>query len=219
MRKTAIIIGAGPAGLTAAYELVTKTDIKPIVLEKSNDIGGLAKTVVHNGNRMDIGGHRFFSKSDIVMNWWQNIMPIQGAKSKDDIEIEKIHPNYQNNKYLNQTGANPEKTSKVMLLRNRLSRIFFLRKFFDYPVALSGKTLANLGIFRIIKIGYTYLWIKVFPKKLEDTLEDFLINRFGSELYTTFFKDYTEKVWGVPCSKINAACGDFPINNVKWGAY
>ena len=98
MRKIAIIIGAGPAGLTAAYEFVTKTDIKPIVLEKSNDIGGIAKTVVHNGNRIDIGGHRFFSKSDVVMDWWQNIMPIQGAQSKDDIEIAKINPNYQNHK-------------------------------------------------------------------------------------------------------------------------
>jgi|TARA_B100001964_G_C14250856_1_gene609876 protoporphyrinogen oxidase len=207
MRKIAIIIGAGPAGLTAAYEFVTKTDIKPIVIEKSNDIGGIAKTVVHNGNRIDIGGHRFFSKSDVVMDWWQNIMPIQGAQSKDDIEIAQINPNYQNHKNLNKSGANPEKTSKVMLLRNRMSRIFFLRKFFDYPVSLSKSTLFNLGLFKIIKIGYTYLWIKVFPRKQESTLEDFLINRFGNELYITFFKDYTEKVWGVPCSNINADWG------------
>ncbi|MBY0348602.1 MAG: NAD(P)-binding protein, partial [Hydrotalea flava] len=86
MPKIAIIIGAGPAGLTAAYELVTKTDIQPIILEKSTDMGGISKTVVYKGNRMDIGGHRFFSKSDVVMQWWQNILPIQGAAAKDDIQ-------------------------------------------------------------------------------------------------------------------------------------
>ena len=207
MSKTAIIIGAGPAGLTAAYELVTRTDIKPIIIESTNDIGGISKTIVHNGNRMDIGGHRFFSKSEIVMKWWQNILPIQGSKSKDDI-LKDI--NYQNKKTkvkLSSRGPDPEKTDRVMLIRNRLSRIFFLRKFFDYPVTLNGKTISDLGIVRIVKIGWAYVWIKIFPVKNEKSLEDFFINRFGKELYKTFFKDYTEKVWGVPCTEIAADWG------------
>jgi len=207
MGTTAIIIGAGPAGLTAAYELVTKTDIKPIIIEKSDDIGGLSKTIVHNGNRMDIGGHRFFSKSDTVMNWWQNILPLQGSGSADDVAG---HISYQNKKgtvTIPTAGPNPEKTDRVMLIRKRLSRIFFLGKFFDYPVALNGKTIANLGFMRIVKIGFSYLWVRLFKVKNILSLEDFFISRFGTELYKTFFKDYTEKVWGLPCHQIDAAWG------------
>lgn len=207
MSKTAIIIGAGPAGLTAAYQLITKTDIKPIVIERTNDIGGISKTVVHNGNRMDIGGHRFFSKSDRVMKWWQEILPIQGAESKDDILKEITYHKKRTQENLLPDGPDPEKTDRVMLIRSRLSRIFFLRKFFDYPIALSGKTISNLGIVRIFKIGWTYVWIQLFPVKNVKSLEDFFINRFGKELYNTFFKDYTEKVWGVPCNEIAADWG------------
>ncbi|HSC40067.1 MAG TPA: NAD(P)-binding protein, partial [Chitinophagaceae bacterium] len=83
MGKKAIIIGAGPAGLTAAYELLMKTDIVPVILEKSADIGGISKTVEYKGNRMDIGGHRFFSKSDRVMNWWLNILPLEQVGDED----------------------------------------------------------------------------------------------------------------------------------------
>jgi len=207
MSKTAIIIGAGPAGLTAAYELVTKTDIKPIILEKTNEIGGISRTAVHNGNRIDIGGHRFFSKSDVVMKWWQDILPLQGSLSKDDI-LKNIH--YHNNKStvtLTPNGPDPESTDRVMLIRSRLSRIFFLRRFFDYPVTLNKKTILNLGIIRIFKIGWSYLLVKIFPVKKVESLEDFFISRFGKELYKTFFKDYTEKVWGVPCSEIAADWG------------
>ena len=207
MSKTAIIIGAGPAGLTAAYEFITKTDIKPIVIEKTNDIGGISKTVVHKGNRMDIGGHRFFSKSDIVMKWWQEIMPIQGSESKDEILKEKFYHKKDFSVKLLLNGPDPEKTDKVMLIRSRLSRIFFLRKFFDYPITLNGKTLSNLGIVKIIRIGWTYVWIKIFRVRNITSLEDFFISRFGKELYKTFFKDYTEKVWGVSCSEIAADWG------------
>ena len=149
MGKTAVIIGAGPAGLTAAYELATKTEIKPIVIERTNDIGGISKTVVHNGNRMDIGGHRFFSKSEIVMKWWQGILPLQGSDSIDD--ILKVDHKKRNPMKLVPGGPDPEKADRVMLIRSRLSRIFFLRKFFDYPITLSGKTIANLGILRVIE--------------------------------------------------------------------
>ena len=207
MGKIAVIIGAGPAGLTAAYELVTKTGIKPIVIERTNDVGGISKTVVHNGNRMDIGGHRFFSKSSIVMKWWQGILPLQGSDSKDDILIEREYHKKRNCVKLVPGGPDPEKTDRVMLVRSRLSRIFFLRKFFDYPITLSGRTMANLGILRILKIGWAYLWIKVFPIVNVRSLEEFIINRFGKELYKTFFKDYTEKVWGVPCTEIAADWG------------
>ena len=207
MGKIAIIIGAGPAGLTAAYELVTKTDIKPIIIEKSNDIGGLSKTVVHNGNRMDIGGHRFFSKSDVVMQWWQNILPLQGSGSKDDIQKDIYYHHKKNTVKLAANGPDPEKSDGVMLIRKRLSRIFFLRKFFDYPVTLNSKTIANLGFSRIVKIGCTYLWARAFRFKKIKSLEDFFISRFGTELYKTFFRDYTRKVWGVPCSEIAADWG------------
>jgi protoporphyrinogen oxidase len=207
MSKTAIIIGAGPAGLTAAYELITKTDIKPIIIERTNDIGGISKTVVYKGNRIDIGGHRFFSKSDIVMKWWQEILPLQGSDSKDDILKDIYYQQKKTQVKLSPKGPDPEKTDRVMLIRNRLSRIFFLRKFFDYPVTLNGKTLSNLGIFRLIKIAWTYLWIQIFPVKDVKSLEDFFISRFGKELYKTFFKDYTEKIWGVPGSEIAADWG------------
>ena len=207
MDKIAIIIGAGPAGLTAAYELVTRTAIKPIILEKTNDIGGLSKTVVHNGNRIDIGGHRFFSKSDVIMKWWQNILPLQGSGSKDDMLKDISYHHKKNTVKLSSSGPDPEKSDDVMLIRKRLSRIFFLRKFFDYPITINAKTIANLGFTRIFKIAFTYLWVKVFRVKHIKSLEDFFISRFGTELYKTFFKDYTKKVWGVPCNEIAADFG------------
>jgi protoporphyrinogen oxidase len=207
MSKRAIIIGAGPAGLTAAYELITKTDIKPVIIEMSGDIGGISKTVNYKGNRIDLGGHRFFSKSDLVMKWWQEILPLQGADSKDEILREIRYHKRSSSVRLSPGGPDPEKTDRVMLIRNRLSRIFFLRKFFDYPVTLNGKTITNLGFTRIVKIGLTYLRIKIFPVRNIRSLEDFFISRFGQELYKTFFRDYTEKVWGVSCSEIPADWG------------
>lgn len=187
-QKTAIIFGAGPAGLTAAYELLTRTNIKPIIYELTQDMGGISKTVVYKGNRIDIGGHRFFSKSKRVLNWWLNILPLQETMSGD--------------KTLSDVESAPEIPDKVMLIRSRLSRILFERKFYDYPISLKWKTLSNLGIKRIFRMGLSYAYIRLFPIKKENSLEDFFINRFGKELYKTFFKDYTHKVWGVPCDKI-----------------
>lgn len=207
MRKKAIIIGAGPAGLTAAYELLSKSDIEPVIIEKSNCIGGISQTVNYKGNRIDLGGHRFFSKSDIVMKWWQEILPLQGADSKDEILKEIRYHRKSSSVKLSPGGPDPEKTDRVMLIRNRLSRIFFLGKFFDYPITLNGKTIHNLGFFRILKIGMTYLREKIFPVRKIRSLEDFFISRFGEELYRTFFKDYTEKVWGVSCTEIPADWG------------
>jgi protoporphyrinogen oxidase len=200
--KTAVIIGAGPAGLTAAYELLEKTDIRPIVLEMSGDIGGISKTVNYKGNRIDIGGHRFFSKSDRVMQFWLNILPMQTAPAKDDIILGRKPPLSEK-----AAEADPEKTNKVFLFRQRISRIFFLRRFFDYPITLKWQTIANLGILRTIKIAFSYAKAQLFPISEEKSLEDFIINRFGKELYLTFFKDYTQKVWGVPCSAIKPEWG------------
>lgn len=180
-RKKVIIIGAGPAGLTAAYDLLEKTDILPVIYEETDIIGGISRTVDYKGNKIDIGGHRFFSKSDRIMSRWADIMPLQ-CKTADN-------------------------NDNIMLVRNRTSRIFFLGKFFDYPISLNFKTMLNLGIFRVIKIGLSYLKIKIFSKKAEKNLQDFFVNRFGKELYSTFFKDYTEKVWGIPCNQINADWG------------
>ena len=199
MSKHAIIIGAGPAGLTAAYELVTKTDIQPVIIEKTNDIGGISKTVMHNGNRMDIGGHRFFSKSDTIMKWWREILPVQGLESKTESRKTSLS--------LSKQGPETDKVDKVMLVRSRLSRIFYLGKFFDYPIKLNWKTISNLGTVRILKIGWAYFVIKIFPVKKINSLEDFFISRFGRELYETFFKDYTQKIWGVPCHEIAADWG------------
>ncbi|MCF6182815.1 NAD(P)-binding protein [Lutibacter sp.] len=195
--KTAIIIGAGPAGLTAAFELLKHTDIKPIVVEMSSDMGGISKTVNYKGNRMDIGGHRFFSKSQRVMDWWQNILPIQNDTKSDFINI-----NYQgkeNKILLNKKGNSIKLSDKVLLIRKRVSRVFFLQKFFKYPISLSFQTLSKLGFITTLKIGFSYLLIRLFPITKETSLEDFFINRFGKTLYLTFFKDYTKKVWGKSC--------------------
>lgn len=201
-KKIAVIAGAGPAGLTAAYELLKRTDIKPLVFEKSGDIGGISKTVNYKGNRIDIGGHRFFSKSDRVMRWWLDILPVDPAAD----EAFDIH--YQNKSTTVQAGKeHTGDPDKVMLVRNRLSRIYFLKKFFSYPVSLSVQTIKGLGLWRTFKIFVSYLKARIAPVKNEQSLEDFFINRFGRELYLTFFKDYTEKVWGQKCSEISAEWG------------
>jgi protoporphyrinogen oxidase len=201
-RKIAIIIGSGPAGLTAAHELLEQSGIQPVIFEKSADIGGISKTVTYKGNRIDIGGHRFFSKSERIMAWWQAMLPLQGHPSADDIILGR------NVALSPKEGApDPEKEDLVLLVRNRLSRIFFLRSFFDYPISLTWATFKKLGMMRVLKIILSYTKAKLCPIKHEASLEDFFINRFGRELYVTFFKDYTEKVWGVPCHGIKPEWG------------
>ena len=212
-QKIAVIIGAGPAGLTAAYELATRTDIKPVIFEADNQVGGISRTVNYKGNRIDIGGHRFFSKSDRVMDWWAKMLPLQaGAGAGETITVS----------YQNQTrdvapgqGADPETTDEVMLVRSRVSRIFYLRKFFDYPIKFSGGTLRNLGLARSLRIIASYGRARLAPIRPEKSLRDFIINRFGRELYGTFFRDYTEKVWGVPCEDIPADWGAQRIKGVS----
>lgn len=210
MAKKAIIIGAGPAGLTAAYELLTRTDIEPVILEENDFVGGISATLDYKHNKIDMGGHRFFSKSERVMDWWLSILPLQGKPAKDDIllgrEVELSTA---------ADAPDPEKTDKVMLKRHRLSRIYYLKTFFSYPVSLNMDTIKGLGLWRMFKIGCSYLKALAFPIKDEKSLQDFMINRFGRELYLTFFKDYTEKLWGIDCSKISAEWGAQRIKGIS----
>lgn len=213
MTKKAIIIGAGPAGLTAAYELLKRTDITPVILEKSGEIGGISKTVNYKGNRMDIGGHRFFSKSDRVMKWWLKILPLaEAADKKFTIQYQNKTTEVNND---SDGDGHTQDQDKVMLVRKRLSRIYFLRQFFTYPISLSIDTLQKLGIGRTTAILFSYLNAQLFPRKPEKSLEDFMINRFGKTLYKLFFRDYTEKVWGVPCHEIPAEWGAQRIKGVS----
>lgn len=197
--KSVIIIGAGPAGLTSAYELSKNKEYKIVVLEESNDIGGISKTIKYNNNRMDIGGHRFFSKNEKVMNFWKEIMPLQGEISLDDKKLNREAS-------LEKGGPDPEKDDNVMLIRKRISRIYYSKKFFDYPVSLKMETLKNLGMKNTILAIGSYLKSCIIKKK-ENSLEDFYINRFGKKLYQMFFEKYTEKVWGRHPSEISADWG------------
>jgi protoporphyrinogen oxidase len=203
-QKTAIIVGAGPAGLTAAYELLERSGIVPVVLERSDYMGGISRTVNYKGNRIDIGGHRFFSKSDRVMRWWLQFLPLQKLDGRHQ---EIAYQNQKRTIVTDDTGPDPEREDLTMLVRNRLSRIYFLRKFFAYPITLSGDTLKKLGPLKTLKIGASYVRSMVFPIRHERNLEEFFVNRFGRELYRTFFKSYTEKVWGVSCKEISAEWG------------
>src|ERR1700739_310032 len=207
---TAIIIGAGPAGLTAGIEVQRQSGTNPILIEPSHEIGGISRTVRYKGNRMDIGGHRFFSKSDRVMKWWMEGMPVEGPGGSENITYHQ-----QTRTVSHQPGPDPVDEDRVMLIRNRKSRIYFLRRFFDYPIKLSGDTLKKLGLGRTVKIGISYAASAASQTKPEKTLEQFLINRFGRELYLTFFKSYTEKVWGVPCEQISAAWGPQRIKGLS----
>lgn len=198
--KTAVVIGAGPAGLTAAYELVRKTkDWKVVVLEETSEIGGISRTVVCGDCRIDIGGHRFFSKSKEVNDLWAKLMPIQGKPSKDDLLLDRVC-------HVEEGGPDPEREDTVMLRRHRVSRIYYLRHFFDYPISIKPATFLAMGLVRTWKAGWSYLY-SAFFKREEKSLEDFYINRFGKVLYQMFFEDYTEKLWGIHPSEIDPSWG------------
>src|SRR6202453_2195370 len=201
---TAIIIGAGPAGLTAAIELQRQSGIQPIVIEASHEIGGISRTVRYKGNRMDIGGHRFFSKSDRVMRWWLDMMPVEAGASQ---EGQLTYHGMQRDLPQPTSGPDAKTEDLVMLVRQRKSRIYFLRRFFDYPISLTAATFRNLGLARTFRCGVSYMRSALLPQREEKSLEDFIINRFGKQLYLTFFKSYTEKVWGVPCDQSSAEWG------------
>jgi protoporphyrinogen oxidase len=172
--SSVVVIGAGPAGLTAAYELV-KRGVRPVVLEKSNQVGGIARTEVYKGYRFDIGGHRFFTKVEAVQHLWKEIL------GDDFIKVP------------------------------RLSRIFYQGVYFNYPLEVKD-TLKQLGISESAKILMSYAKIKLRPCAKEETLEEWVTNRFGRRLFRTFFKTYTEKVWGIECDKIGA---DWAAQRIK----
>jgi len=211
--KQAVIIGAGPAGLTAAYELLDRTDITPLVLELSDCVGGISRTVNYKGNRIDLGGHRFFSKSDRVMDWWLQHLPLQ----KLETDVNLVYQSRSRQLTANTVGPDPDRAERVMLVRRRKSRIYFLRQFFDYPLRLNIDTITKLGILRTAKIGLSYAWATLFGPKNPQNLEEFFISRFGRELYLTFFKSYTEKVWGESCSRISAEWGAQRIKGLSIG--
>ena len=202
-----IIIGAGPAGLTAAYQLSKKKEYNITILEEEEQVGGISKTIKHNENRMDIGGHRFFSKDERIMRFWKELMPLQGKPSVDDKILKR-------NATLEKNGIDPEIVDNVMLIRNRISRIYYLRKFFDYPIKISITTFRNLGLITTIKAGFSYLK-SIIIKRSEDTLENFYINRFGKVLYSMFFEKYTEKVWGRHPSQISADWGRQRVKGIS----
>ncbi len=198
--KKALVIGAGPAGLTAAYELLKQSeDMEVIVFEESENFGGISKTVNYNGNRMDMGGHRFFSKIPEVNKWWDEMLPMQGHPTYDDILLHRTMP-------LSPGGPDPEKEDHVMLTRRRVSRIYFNDKFYDYPISLKLETFKNMGFLATVQVGFSYLYSMIF-KKPEDNLENFYINRFGRKLYSMFFEYYTENLWGRHPSEIDASWG------------
>jgi protoporphyrinogen oxidase len=203
--KVAVVAGAGPAGLTAARELLRRSPIVPVVFEADVQVGGISKTVNYRGNRMDLGGHRFFSKSDWVMRWWQEILPIAQDPTEVDAAL-RIGYQHQSHEFAPSAVAHAG-TESVMLIRRRLSRILHRRCLFDYPLKLNANTLRNMGVAETLRVGSSYARARLSPQLPENSLEDFLVNRFGGRLYRTFFKDYTEKVWGVPCTEINAAWG------------
>lgn len=198
--KKALIIGAGPAGLTAAYELLTKSkDIEVVVFEESDCFGGISKTVNYKGNRMDMGGHRFFSKIPEVNAWWDHMLPMQGHPTYDDIILHRPMP-------VAEGGPDPEKEDRVMLTRHRVSRILFDTKFYDYPISLKPETFKNFGLLTTLKVGFSYLG-SMFHKLPETNLENFYINCFGRKLYSMFFEYYTENLWGRHPSEIDASWG------------
>ncbi len=198
--KKVIIIGAGPAGITAGYELLKQSkEYEVTILEESPYIGGISRTEVYNGHRMDIGGHRFFSKSQEVNDWWEEIMPMQGAPAYDDDKLNRDVP-------LVKDGPDPARVDRVMLNRNRISHIYYNRKFFEYPVRMNADTIKNMGFGTTMQAGFSYLGSLV-AKKPESTLENFYINQFGKKLYSMFFEGYTEKLWGRHPREIDPSWG------------
>lgn len=213
--KRAIIIGAGPAGLTAAYELLAgnaglsddEEQIEVCVLEESDTIGGISRTVTYHGNRMDMGGHRLFSKIPEVNAWWEKMLPLQGAPAWDDRKLDRSVS-------LMKQGPDPEKQDCVMLLRHRISRIFFDNKFYDYPISMKPETFHNMGLICTLQVGFSYLHARLF-RKPETNLENFYRNHFGQKLYEMFFEYYTESVWGKHPRDIDASWGRQRVRGIS----
>lgn len=166
--KKILIIGAGPAGLGCAQELIkNNTNYKIDIIEKEKKIGGLSKTNEFNGYYFDIGPHRFFSKIKEVNELWEKTL------------------------------------KKNFLTKKRLSRIYFNKKFYHYPISFYN-TIHNFGLINSIRFFLSYLFGLLKPYKKEETFEQYISNKFGKSIYAFFFKDYTEKIWGISCSELDA---------------
>ena len=203
MKKKIIIVGAGPSGVAAALKLIKSKKYEVFIFEKENEVGGISRTINYKGNKIDIGGHRFFTKDEEVLNFWKEIMPLQGKKAFDEKE-ENIY----------EGEKDPNKEDNVLLKRRRISRIYYMNKFFEYPIKINKTTIKNLGIINTIKCAFSYLKACIIKKK-ETNLENFYINRFGNRLYEMFFKTYTYKVWGKYPNEIDASWGKQRIKGIS----
>jgi len=173
-KNPVVIIGAGPAGLAAGYELINR-GIKPVILERSNSVGGISRTESHKGFHFDIGGHRFFTKNEEIDKLWHQML------GPDFLQVK------------------------------RLSRIYYKKRFFNYPLR-PVNALFNLGPAESLLIIASYCRARLTPHPVENSFEEWVVNRFGKRLYLTFFKTYTEKVWGIPCNEIRA---DWAAQRIK----
>lgn len=174
-----VVIGSGPAGISAAHALSGR-EIPSLILEKDSQIGGLCKTVEYKGFRCDIGGHRFFTKNQEIQGLWESIL------------------------------------GQEFMIRPRVSRIYYRGKFFHYPLRI-GNALRGLGILTSSAVISSYLKSQIFPIKPERNFAEWVSNRFGHKLFTIFFKTYTEKVWGIPCTDISADWAAQRIRNLSLG--
>lgn len=203
--KKIVIIGAGPAGLSAALSILENTDYKPIIIEKDSEIGGLSKTLKNGDFFTDIGPHRFFTKNDKVMNLWTSLLSVQGKSAIDDLILGRN---------FNENGANPETEDNVFLKRKRFSRIYYRKHFIDYPIKINPSIFIAMGLFKSIQAGFSYIK-SCFFKLNETNLETFMINRFGRVLYELFFEGYTYKVWGIHPKMIQKEWGEQRIKKIS----
>ncbi len=206
--KTAIIIGGGPAGLSAAYSILKyTTDIMPVIIEENDNLGGLSKTIYKNGNGTDIGPHRFFTKNNEVIDFWKEFLQFQELPACDDKILGRFNP-------VKCGKINPEEQDNVFLKRRRFSRIYYNNHLIDYPIKLNLTTFCAIGLKKTILTGLSYIKSSIY-KKEETNLETFMINRFGTVLYQLFFENYTEKVWGLHPSLISKEWGEQRIKKVS----
>ncbi len=206
--KVAVIIGAGPAGLSLAYELIEKnSDIKPVIIEKLPCVGGLSRTVYFDNLGVEIGPHRLHTKDEYLKSVWEKMLPFQNAPAPDDIYAKR------NIKYP-EKGLDPNTNDNVMLIKRRFSTIIYNKKLFPYPIKLNFNIIKKLGFLTTIKAGFSYIK-SMFFKLEENCLENFMVNRFGRVLYNIFFKDYTTKVWGVSPKILSAEWGSERIRKLS----
>ncbi|MBR2069603.1 MAG: NAD(P)-binding protein [Candidatus Gastranaerophilales bacterium] len=194
-KPTALIIGAGPSGLALAYELIQlNSDIRPVIIDKLPQVGGLSRTIYDDKSGIDLGGHRLFTKDKYVESIWKRFLKEQNAPALDDIHANR-------NLKFQKTGADPNFKDDVLLLRKRFSSVIKDKKKINYPIRFNPDTFKKLGFASSSQALLSYLKALVF-KRNEKNFEDFLINKFGRYLYNLYFKEHSKKVWGVEASEL-----------------